>query len=1187
MLVGAPRLFGPVTLLSALSALSLAGAGSTQREPLLERGLPEPSPPAVPAAQQLTIVDVVQATNRNFVPDRLGQRVRVTGTVTTEPFSIAGLATITYIQADAGIALYSSDRNLLAGLAPGDRVEVTGVVGQFRAQEMITVDSVTTVDKSGVPSVLPIEARDAGARYSAMLVEVKGRLIIRDQGGSVVADIVDESGTLPVYLGPALLANPRLFQRILDSDGRHVRVRGILLQDAEEAGEDTGYYITPRSGADLDLPLTLPIQEIGGALIALLLIASIIHLWLKRSRAERTAAAQSALAAKLRASEAALRVSEQRYRTLFENVPIGLFQMALDGSLISANAMLARILEYPSVADLLDAGLSDHFVERESGIWLRQLAERSSGVTGFETRWLRRSGTTLVIRMNAHAVRRDTGEISYIEGTVEDITDRFHAEERLREAEGRMRQFTRTSPAILYVLSVSNGKPRMTWVSESVTRILGYPLDEPLRVSWWMDSLHPEDREEAVRVFRDFLAGRSPTDEISHEYRFRHADGTYRWFRNDLRIVSRGEVVEAVGSSLDITAQKDAALALYHAEARYRRLVETSPYGIFIADAGGRLTEVNPALGEIAGAKPQEVVGRSLLDLLALEHHERICEEIERLRKDPAAPADYEAVVVRPDGERRIVHIRAIPIVSDGDLVGAHGVMRDLTEERGRENRIHLLGTALENLGHGVAVSDADGTLIYVNSEYANLLAFDPAESISSDRFVPDDAAWQQLAEIREALRRSGRWTGRVWRRRVGDGRVIPLDAVIGMVPDAHGGKGRSLMICHDASETMHHEQQLRRAERLSSLGTLVGGVAHELNNPLNAIINFAGLLLESCDEPESLEDLQTIVREGERAAKIVSNLRFIARHAQIDQSPREPVDVNDVVAHVLKLRGYSLATSNIAVTTDLAGDIPRVWADRGQVEQVLLNLVINAEQAMAANHAEGRLTVRTLSGRLGVRIEVSDDGPGIPSSDLERIFDPFWTTKAPGEGTGLGLSVVHNIVVEHGGSVRVVSENGSGATFLVDLPEVRADATEDSAKERFSDPPALEPIRILVVDDEAAVRRSIVRYLQREGHHVHEATEGEEALARIRENGGYDVILSDIRMPGMNGEQLLRRLQMDGEGNDRKLVFMTGDPTGAEAAAVNGEAPLLIKPIQLVEVTRAIHERVTTRHRAMVSRVA
>jgi CheY-like chemotaxis protein len=352
-------------------------------------------------------------------------------------------------------------------------------------------------------------------------------------------------------------------------------------------------------------------------------------------------------------------------------------------------------------------------------------------------------------------------------------------------------------------------------------------------------------------------------------------------------------------------------------------------------------------------------------------------------------------------------------------------------------------------------------------------------------------------------------------------------------------------------------------------VGTLIGGVAHELNNPLHAIRNFAELLMLEPRNTEDREALEIIQREADRAAKVVSDLRLLARETQEVEGGYAAVDLNDVVRHVLKVRSYSLGTRNIEVREDLADDLPPVLADRGNVEQVVLNLMVNAEQAMAEQAGERRIILRTRRTPGGAALHVVDNGPGIPPQYLERIFDPFFTTKAPGEGTGLGLSLVHNIVTEHGGAIHVDSQVGKGTAFRIELP--RAPGEKTGAAEGAAIAP-VRALRVLVVDDEVAVRHVSVRFLEHLGHTVETASDGAEALELLADRE-YDVIVSDLRMPGLGGEEFLRRLREERRGLERRLIFVTGDAASTDAARVVADAgvPVLLKPVRLQELARVI----------------
>ena len=259
-------------------------------------------------------------------------------------------------------------------------------------------------------------------------------------------------------------------------------------------------------------------------------------------------------------------------------------------------------------------------------------------------------------------------------------------------------------------------------------------------------------------------------------------------------------------------------------------------------------------------------------------------------------------------------------------------------------------------------------------------------------------------------------------------------------------GRPARLVLVDDVTDRIRHEELLRRSERMASLGHTLAGVAHELNNPLAAIIGFAQLLLRDARTPDERSALETIHHEAARAGRIVKDLLAFARRQ--DARPWAPVDLNAVVRHIADSQRYAIETRGIRRVVDLAPALPRVMGDASQLEQVVLNLVVNARQALEAllESSPGRsaphLTVRTRAEQGRVQLEVIDEGPGIPASHRERIWDPFWTTKVEGEGTGLGLSVVHGIVTAHGGTIEVDSEPGRGSTFRIFLPIAEATAT-------------------------------------------------------------------------------------------------------------------------------------------------
>ena len=1178
-------MISPPSLLELLNAVAAGWAARPAVAFAAVAALTVAAPGTLVGQNAIPIAEAVADFDADGAPDLRDQVVTLEGRLAGTPILIAKSATLSLISSEAAVLLVALDSTTFRGFSPGDRVRATGTLRQFVGQEQVYVSSIERLSEgTSKPRPVHVDLADVAAeRWSAQLVHVTGELELDRRSGFLRATVNEGGAGLPVMIPVSLLSNPEDVERLVASAGKRVGITGTLLQNtASDSGP--GYYLLPLTAADLELPPVRRSGEIGAAIAFVLVLTAAIYLWYQRQRWKRNAAALAELAGRLSDSEAALRQSEREYRSLFEEVPIGIYRVGPDGQILAWNQALLKILGVTE-RDLHKYRITDIYQdEEEYQRFQNGIAEREE-IVGFESVWRRPNGATTIVRQNVRRVLGHDGGLSYYEGTVEDITERRYAEERLHEAEGRMRQLLLANPSIIYAVSVTETSAQVDWVSENVQRILGYSVDEALEPHWWLHAVHPEDRDWTVQQFAEFARTSTSPRPFTLEYRFRGKDGAYRWYRSDMRIIGRyGDRTEIVAAALDVSAQKEASLALAEAEAHYRRLVTTSPYGIIALDSRGRITESNPAAQEILALDSQDMVGRTAARLVPPECRPAIAAAIEKQMAGDTLQADFETWVMQPDGSRKLIHIRSAPIIASNGSRGFHAVIRDLTAERARDAHFRLLGSALDNLGHGVAISDSDRRVIYANGEFKRILGFpeDGNQEMLLDSFLPDAAAKEQLEEIQTALRTSGGWSGRKWRQRATDDRIVPIDAVAGLVPAPDGGKPHVLTIFTDASEKVEQEQQLRRAERLSSLGTLVGGVAHELNNPLNAIINFAALLLDEMEEGSVRDDLETIVREGQRAAKIVSGLRMISREADVKTPVKEPVDINDIVDHVLKLRSYSLTTSSIDISAQLDRLIPLAWGDRSRIEQVLFNLVVNAEQAMSAHRGRGNLVVRTRAVGSRVVLEVSDDGPGISSEHMPHIFDPFWTTKAPGEGTGLGLSLVHNIVTEHGGKIYVRSTPGGGTTFQVDLQVAKTSALPVKQIEPLNDSFAGK-LRILVVEDELAVRRSLTRYLAREGHEVVEAVDGRQALEALASSEPFDIILSDLKMPGMGGRELFNHLRAQGNGEERKMILMTGGVGGNELSRIDETMPILLKPITFTEVAAAIKRYVEVRESALI----
>jgi two-component system, NtrC family, sensor kinase len=368
---------------------------------------------------------------------------------------------------------------------------------------------------------------------------------------------------------------------------------------------------------------------------------------------------------------------------------------------------------------------------------------------------------------------------------------------------------------------------------------------------------------------------------------------------------------------------------------------------------------------------------------------------------------------------------------------------------------------------------------------------------------------------------------------------------------------------------------QLIQSEKLSAVGEFVAGVAHELNNPLAAVVGFSEMLKDNDVDTKNRRYLDMIYKSAQRCQKIVQALLSFARRHQPE---RKPMSVNAMVEAVLEMLNYQLRTSNIEVVTQLSPSLPVVLADGHQIQQVLLNVINNARQAMESHQTGGRIKISTEQSGERVRIIIHDNGPGISEENLLRIFDPFFTTKKVGQGTGLGLSLCYGIIKEHGGNITPSSRPGDGAKFTIELPvfHLAGETVEALAavepKPRTANEGAGK--RILVVDDEEPILQMVRESLSDDGYHVDTASDGEKALRQLRENH-YDVTLCDWKMPGLNGRQVYERLRADNPALCRRVVFFSGDVVNGHMREFleQEKRPCLAKPFSFSEVRAAIED--------------
>ncbi|HEX9728143.1 MAG TPA: ATP-binding protein [Gemmatimonadales bacterium] len=398
--------------------------------------------------------------------------------------------------------------------------------------------------------------------------------------------------------------------------------------------------------------------------------------------------------------------------------------------------------------------------------------------------------------------------------------------------------------------------------------------------------------------------------------------------------------------------------------------------------------------------------------------------------------------------------------------------------------------------------------------------------------------------------------------------RAGPRQIVLTLLP-LSGIEEGAVLIFDDQTDKRRLQDQLIQSEKMSAIGQLIAGIAHDLNNPLASVIGFADYLVESSDRvpPELAEPLRAIQQEAERAANIVRNLLTYARK---QERRRRSLPLEPLLSSTLLLLRNELIADKAESHLEIAPDLPEVDVDSNQIQQVFVNLISNAAQAVASGGEPGRIVVRAVRWLDGVAVTVEDDGPGVPADVAHRVFEPFFTTKPEGEGTGLGLSICQGIVKEHGGRLTLESAGGRGAVFRVELPASTTARPAPAAPPPA--PPGMRPLRVLVIDDEPHIQHYMRATLESWGHTVAVAGNGVEGLERAS-GESFDIIISDLRMPEMGGREMFEALRRTRPEMAVRVVFSTGDTIRGDALDFLESLgrPYLRKPFTLAELRAAI----------------
>jgi len=657
--------------------------------------------------------------------------------------------------------------------------------------------------------------------------------------------------------------------------------------------------------------------------------------------------------------------------------------------------------------------------------------------------------------------------------------------------------------------------------------------------------------------------------------------GSTHYFDCILHAIVRDHVVHGIsGLARDITREREN-------ETQFTELFETLREGVYLASADDRITGVNPALAQMLGfAGKDEILQMELASL----YQNAADRAGERARLDDLGFLRAREVTLKhKQDSREVVALHTTAVIRDpaGKFVRYQGTFVDVTEQREMERLLHreqeFARRLMDSFPDLVVTLDAESRYTFISPQIADILGYLPEDLIGKKlgrRIDPEDLL--SIQELFDDLISGRRSNGQIdYRTQHKNGAWRLLRASARLLHDETGRTTGIIASVRDITEQQRLQQQLIQSERLAAMGQMIAGVAHELNNPLTAILGVTELIRDQTSDENTRRQLDLAHRQARRAAHIVESLLVFSRPA----TPRNVLlHLGDLLQRTVQLHEHSLRSNHIEVDLLVRPDLPTVLGDSNQLTQVFLNLIVNAEQAIREVREQGTLRVR--AGVVGDRVLVTfqDDGVGIRRETLPRIFDPFFTTKRPGRGTGLGLSICMAIVREHNGDISAQPIPDGGSVFTVSLPVCTqaaliaepAPPPASRTQARAPETPALAGKRVLVVDDEEGIRELVTDSLMARNISVDCASVSERALELAATNT-YDAILCDLNLESesgmaVSGFELYDRIRETLTSRSLMLplfIFMTGDLVdfASDEQVIRQGSLILQKPFRIADL--------------------
>jgi PAS domain S-box-containing protein len=822
------------------------------------------------------------------------------------------------------------------------------------------------------------------------------------------------------YRRRELLGKNFLKLRLLDTKGIAKAVKLLALNKLGRATGPDEFVLKRKDGTKSIVEIRTRITTLGGKKVVLGMVEDVT---------ER------------KQMQEALRGSEEKLRKMFESATDGISVIDLNGVITEVNREILTMHGFSSRAELVGKNALELIAPRDHDRVKANMrkALKQGTIKSVEYALLRADGSEFPGELSTSALKDAAGHWVGHVTISRDITERKQAERALIEAEEKYKNLVESVSDMIWE---TDEEGTFTFVSPRIKDTLGYEVDEVVGKRRTLDFTPKGEVQKWLARFKKITANRKSFSgfEITHI----HKNGNPVIFETSGTPFydNAGNFKGFVGLNKDITERKQAEQEIERQKAYFQQLFDNSPEGIALLDEADRFVKVNKGFETLFGYRGEEIKGRFINEVIVPEGYFEEASELSRLALRNQMHRK-ETVRKRRDGSLVAVDAIGYPIKFDNQTVGVYAIYSDITERKQAEKALkesqEFSSSLLENSPNPTFVVNPDTSVKYVNPAFEKLTGFtlDEITGIKAPYlWWPSEEREETTASFKNAMVTGGRKSERVFRKKNGERFCVAINSA----PVMHEGKLIYFLVSwlditdrkQAEEERIELEQKAHLASRLASVGEMAAGIAHEINNPMTAVIGFSQLLMDS-DLPDDIkEDITVIHKEAQRAASVARNLLAFARK---HTPTKQMTNINSIIEGVLKLRAYEQSVSNIRVNTRLDPDLPEVMADYSQLQQVFINIILNAEGAMLEANNGGTLTVTTQRVDDTVRASFADSGPGIAKENLNRIFDPFFTTKEVGKGTGLGLSVCHGIVAEHGGRIYARSKRGQGATFIVELP--------------------------------------------------------------------------------------------------------------------------------------------------------